>query len=244
MDQDEVRHEIIIVEDKRMRSLKLLASRWSQRLRWLYRQRVKGFSVPDNPHFDGDLDTTNCFLERLPLCRMYLEYGSGGSTVTAARTKKPFITVDGDRFYLTSVQKKIEQQFGSVPGIFLYADIGLTGEWSFPTFTSATTRRLKKWKCYPEAPWNIIKERSQFPDLILIDGRFRVACALVSLKHLNKQSDFVLLIDDYAERPHYRVVEDFAHLDLMKGRMAVFKPKLIDPTKIAAAIEAATSDYR
>lgn len=219
-------------------------NKWAKKARWLYRQRVKGFSVPDNPHFDDDLDTTNFFLERLASSRMYLEYGCGGSTVTAARNKKNFITVDSDRFYLASVQKKIERQFGSVSGMFVYANIGLTEEWSYPSFTRLTTRRLNKWKCYPEAPWAIIEKKMQFPDLVLIDGRFRVACALVSLKHLHKKSDFILLIDDYAERPHYRVVEDFAHLDSMQGRMAVFKPKQIDPAKINAAIEAANSDYR
>jgi hypothetical protein len=175
---------------------------------------------------------------------MYLEYGCGGSTVTAARNKKNFITVDSDRFYLASVQKKIERQFGCVSGLFVYADIGPTGEWSYPSFTRLTPRRLNKWKCYPEAPWPIIEKKMQFPDLVLIDGRFRVACALVSLKHLHKESDFILLIDDYAERPHYRVVEEFAHLDLMQGRMAVFKSKQIDPVKINAAIEAANSDCR
>jgi hypothetical protein len=224
-------------------------NKWGQRARWFYRtarweyrKRVTGFSVSDEPNF-GAPEATNFFLERLALSRMYLEYGPGASTVAAARNKKHFITVDGDRFYLNAIQKKIERQFGSVSGMFLYANIGLNEEWSNPTIKHPTTRRLNQWKCYPETPWAIIEKKMEFPDLILIDGRFRVACALVSLKHLRK-FDFILLIDDYAGRPHYRLVEDFAHLASMQGRMAVFEPKQIDPVKINAAIEAAYSDYR
>jgi hypothetical protein len=214
-----------------------------QAAKWFRRQRIRGVNVPDVPHFDGDLDATNFFLKRLALSRLYLEYGSGGSTVTAARNRISFITVDGDQFYLASVKRKIEREFGSVSGQFVYVNIGLTGKWNYPYFDRPTRRRLRKWKQYAEAPWSIIEQRKQYPDLVLIDGRFRAACALVALRHLYMKTDFILMIDDYVDRA-YTVVEKFAHLDSMQGRMAVFRCKKIDPVEIESAIELASSDYR
>jgi hypothetical protein len=45
-------------------------------------------------------------------------------------------------------------------------------------------------------------------DLYLIDGRFRVACFMETL--MRCKPDAVLLMHDYAPRPEYHVVEQFA----------------------------------
>eukprot|EP01071_Lankesteria_metandrocarpae_P003014 Lankesteria_metandrocarpae@DN2708_c0_g1_i1.p1 len=47
-------------------------------------------------------------------------------------------------------------------------------------------------------------------DVVHVDGRFRVACALNAWKYMDDES--VLLIHDYTNRPHYHVIEQvFEH---------------------------------
>ena len=53
-----------------------------------------------------------------------------------------------------------------------------------------------------------------------------------------------MLIDDYADRPNYHVVERFAELERMVGRMAVFKKKPFDDTEIDIEIDRHSGDWR
>jgi hypothetical protein len=191
--------------------------------------------VPDNPLFDaGGLAF---FKQRISSCSRYLEYGSGGSTVAVGRLNIPFTSVESDKRFLAAVKAKVgdgaERQF-------LAADIGMVSNWGYPLFVDVTPSRLAKWRKYPCAPWPL----PALPDVILIDGRFRVACALATIKNLQDKIDFEILFDDYADRDFYHPIEEFAQLHAMHGRMAVFKPKPISAAKLDAAIERFETDYR
>ena len=63
------------------------------------------------------------------------------------------------------------------------------------------------------------------PDLILIDGRFRVACALKLIKYLHDKNSYMILVDDYIGRSAHSDVERFSYLVKLEGTMAVFKQK-------------------
>jgi len=204
----------------------------------LYVQRVEGFRVPDSPHFDPA--SLRFFLDRLDAARSYLEYGSGGSTVLAGRSGKLFTTVDSDRFFLEQVRRKVGDD--GATGRFIYADIGITGEWGYPLLRRITPARLRRWRRYAELPF----EGGGFtPDLILVDGRFRVACALVTSRELRHLPGTTLLIDDYAGRPHYHEVERFAELLAMHGRMAEFAMRPhVDRAALDRSIEQHARDWR
>ena len=58
-------------------------------------------------------------------------------------------------------------------------------------------------------------------DVILIDGRFRVACFLFSL--INAKEGSILILDDYVNRSHYHVVEEVLEVHKYCGRQAVFR---------------------
>ena len=65
------------------------------------------------------------------------------------------------------------------------------------------------------------------PDVILIDGRFRVASFLFSL--MNAKEDSVIIFDDYMNRPHYHVVEEILEVYEYFGRQVIFKvPKVFN----------------
>jgi hypothetical protein len=122
-------------------------------------------------------------------------------------------------------------------------DIGLTGPWGAPVFKTPAKSRLSKWRQYPDAPWTLIAEQ-KLPDLILIDGRFRVACALTCIKHMSRRAEMNLLIDDYVDRPFYHIVERFARLKTMVGRMAVFSMAPFDVDALNHELENHYSDWR
>jgi hypothetical protein len=61
---------------------------------------------------------------------------------------------------------------------------------------------------------------NQQPDLILIDGRFHIACFLASI--LLAKPGTIILFDDYFDRPNYHVVEKYIKPSAKAGRMAEF----------------------
>ena len=217
--------------------------RW-EALAFFYTQRIKGFDVPSEPRLDEG--GRQYFLNCLDRCKFYLEYGSGGSTVEAARRHKRFITVESDRFFLEAVKRRIAGTTGNNDiGEYIYCNIGSTGPLGAPLSKTLTQQRLDLWRKYPDGPWmRIAAQNGMLPDLILIDGRFRVACALTTIKYLKKSASFEMLVDDYANRPHYGEIERFAKLSSMQGRMAVFTPAKFDMDDLNRSLTHYVLDWR
>lgn len=206
-----------------------------------WRQRIIGFDVPERPDFDEQ--TIPLFMTRLAKTQNYLEFGSGASTALAAAQGVSFTSVDTDNHYLAAVRGKIGRagNADAARQTFIHADIGLTEFWGAPLFKRETPARLARWRAYPEAPW---REMAHKPDFVLIDGRFRAACALTAIKHLGK-GDWELWLDDYQGRDHYSVVERFAVLERMSGVTAIFRARPgVDRAALDAAIEIAAKDWR
>ncbi len=157
-----------------------------------------------------------CFKETLKHSRCYLEYGCGGSTVYACHEAKVavIISVDSDRAWVENVASSLMNATSTL--LIQHCDIGEVGDWGTPT---SENNIHGFWK-YMVAPWKIAKSGNHVPDTILVDGRFRVACFLYSL--LSARVGTTILFDDYLNRPHYFVVENFCKLKELHGRMGVF----------------------
>lgn len=212
-------------------------------VQFAYVQRVTGFTVSDTPEFEAAC--VPFFLELLGTCAAYLEFGTGGSTVLAAMHGVPFVSVESDKHYLKAVKNKIKSvgRYDEQKQTYIAADIGLTEAWGAPVMQRATPQRVKKWRNYPQAPWASM-ERLPGPYLVLVDGRFRVACALSAAKFFNGKEGQIL-IDDYVDREHYRVVERHLELKRRCGRMALFAPRAnMDPKALDADIEKYCADWR
>ncbi|WP_419738036.1 hypothetical protein [Ruegeria sp.] len=67
----------------------------------------------------------------------------------------------------------------------------------------------------------------QHPDVVLVDGRFRVGCALATA--FNIKRPVTLLFDDYLHRPRMRAAEEFLKAPKFVGRMAIFD---VEPLEI------------
>jgi hypothetical protein len=199
--------------------------------------------VPLEPHFDEQ--SRAVFSALLSRAQTYLEYGSGGSTQLAARYAKTVVSVDNDSAFLEEVGRRIYKERRRAEFEPILVNIGISGPWGFPVFTERTDDRLRRWKTYPTAPWRFLQQRMLEPDVILVDGRFRVACVLESLLHLRPKSACDILVDDYAERAHYKIIEEFCDLISMHGRMAHFRrPVVVDVEQCRQALEHFYGDFR
>lgn len=179
-------------------------------MKFLYLQRVKGFSPPGDEPFMPAAEVAR-FKEEIRKARHYVEFGSGGSTIYASRLGIQTISVENDRFFARTVATKLLGD--SVTQVV--TAMGITREWGMPLFPSA-----RKAKRYVTAPWG----SGRFPDFILVDGRYRVACALESARRAHAcNATAVLMFDDYAMRPYYHVVEDYLGPPKLVGRAGVFQ---------------------
>ena len=183
-----------------------------ERLRFFYVQRVQGFEFPTRPHLDEE---GAAWLEaQLKKTTLFLEFGSGGSTVLANRLGVPSISVESDRFFARAVRRGLER-----PEIarIQVPEMGITAEWGMPLFF-----RRKKGRRYVAAGFELLGDR--FPDFISVDGRYRVACALESARRAHLAgATALLMLDDYDGRSFYHFVEDHLGTPERVGRAALFK---------------------
>ena len=171
------------------------------------------------------------FLKR---SKCYLEYGCGGSTIYAveAINVPSIISVESDKEWVNTVSENITPTARQL--YLAHCDIGPTGEWGRPTDQG----QVDKFPNYMAMPWHIADEHDLTPDLVLVDGRFRVASFLFSLAA--SRDGTIILFDDYGDRDFYHVVEEFAKPNMMYGRMAEF----ISHSEFSLSkIMAATSKY-
>lgn len=210
------------------------------------RARYSGIiTCPARPHFESEA-CTEYFVKRLREAATYLEYGSGGSTVLAAELGKRVYSVDSDRIFVTRVREALERHAPDMTlnVTLLYANIGFTREWGQPVFRTSAPARLARWRQYYEKPWASLKQDGHVPDMVLVDGRFRVACALRSLQQLMNRPNAILIVDDYVGRDWYGEIERFGEMVDVVGRMAVFRPKAVDPDEIENSMQRYTADWR
>lgn len=206
-----------------------------QFVRFKYDQRFRGFDVSEEPHFDP-LSLPE-FKRLLSEARCYLEYGSGGSTLLAAKLKVPTITVDSDPFFARAVSARLDPAAGHR---MLLADVGITGKWGYPVFTRPTPSRVRRWSEYVRLPFRHLD--GLFPDLILVDGRFRRACALESARQAQiRAAETTIFVDDYLGR-RYASIEAHLGVPRMAGRAAIFAVDRSLPPIPVAAIEDALRD--
>jgi len=199
-------------------------------------------------------EVINLLITYYKTSEIYLEYGMGKSSILANKyiNNGYIYSVESDKHYLNACTEYIqEQKYKNNNFISIHADIGLTTDYGYPLFGYKKRhfgfgfgRNKAKWSVYSKCGWNeLIKER-KLPDLIFIDGRFRVACVLQSLINLPEGSDCILVLDDY--RDHYKVIEPFINIDrLIANKTLFFKKKInFDLEKSKILLDEYKSDPR
>ena len=157
--------------------------------------------------FDGD---DLLFKKLITTSKTYGEYGVGKSTRWVLNNSQASVlAVDSSQAWIDVVRTGNE----TTDRLDIqWIDLGTLGWAGRP---GSYEKRDQFW-AYIESIWN----RDQRPDLVLVDGRFRVACFLYSLVMGTPGTH--LLFDDYTDRPEYHLVEEFIKPVQTCGRQALF----------------------
>jgi hypothetical protein len=143
-------------------------------------------------------------------CRRYLEFGIGGSTLLALRSGAEIVVAtDSDRRWVEAARLHPELAPRVVSGQvrLVHANIGPIADWGRPAGNSERAW----WPNYLARPWAEWEELGVLPDLVYVDGRFRVACCLSVLLVFADRAEAppVMIHDIGPERPYYDTIFEF-----------------------------------
>jgi hypothetical protein len=143
-------------------------------------------------------------------CRRYFEFGIGGSTLLALRSgAEVAVAADSDQQWVEAARTHPELAPMVAAGQvrLVHADIGPVTDWGRPARN--TDRAL--WPRYLARPWAEWEALGVLPDLVYVDGRFRVACCLSVLLAFADRDEApqVMMHDIGPERPYYNAVFEF-----------------------------------
>ncbi len=173
--------------------------------------------------FDGD---DRLFRKLVPKVAVYGEYGVGESTIWVVNnTSARVLAAETDAAWIKRVKSKMKTLDRLDVSL---VDVGEVGSFGRPRDYSKRANFMR----YVESIW----KRDRQPELVLIDGRFRVCCFLYCLRHGAPGTR--ILFDDYRDRPHYHLVEEFVSPDESFGRQSLFTiPDTLDKEKIDETLQ-------
>jgi protein O-GlcNAc transferase len=149
----------------------------------------------------------------LRAAKTYFEFGAGGSTLFASKipTLERVWSVDNHPDWVEKVRGQVD------PARFqlFYADIGPVREFGQPRNLVAQAHLFHRY-------WQPLLELPEQPELILVDGRFRVQCCLQALL---KAPAATLCFHDFTIRPEYHVVLPFVDVVETVETLVVLKRK-------------------
>ena len=151
---------------------------------------------------------TFLFYKYLSKAKRFLEYGSGGSTYQASLRPNiiSITSIESCPIWYHEMLKHINEKVS-----LHYIDINSKpNTWGHPGTTSKESLIL-----YSEPKY-------KNEDLILIDGRFRVACAMKLWNKINNNT--IILFDDFLNREYYHIVLDYFDI-IEKGKSMVVLKK-------------------
>ena len=168
-----------------------------------------------------------------------IEYGSGGSTIFFLRNRKKVFSVDSnpDFHRLMMAIPFVSRAIGTRLNLD-FVDVGPTDTWGTPL----STDRAAEWPSYVSQPWSRVEHAGARVDMVLVDGRFRVACCLYSVRKLLEEQwpDTLIVMHDFWDRPEYHVVLPFVQEQGRAGTLAAFHPK---PDADLSALERLFEEY-
>jgi protein O-GlcNAc transferase len=161
------------------------------------------------------------FYRYLENISVYFEYGSGGSTYQASirNNIKKIYSVESDMEW----QKKLKQMVKNPNMTYIFNEMDTPpNRWGDPGKNATDIQK----KNYSNHIRELSKEEQDSIDLVLIDGRFRVACCLKCYDII--KDNCLIAFDDFLNRPHYHIVLEY--FDILEktedNRMVILKKKM------------------
>lgn len=156
------------------------------------------------------------FEEKLKTAKSYLEFGSGGSTLLASKyIKGNIISIESDIEWFN----RLKLEFENNPNVKLHlVDLHCKPmTWGHPSADCPESRKREYSQIVKSLDLSDV-------NLVLIDGRFRVACALHIHSLISKETD--VLFDDFGDRlEHYSIVLNYYDVIQQVGRMIHLRKK-------------------
>ena len=203
----------------------------------MFKKIIKSFIPPIIPYlylnffagkkqslFGGD---NFLFKKSIEGIKIYGEYGCGlSSKWILNNTSSKVISVDSSKEWVKKVKKITKNHESRL--IINHVDLGKVGSWGRPI----SYEKSYKFSDYTDYIW----KQQEKPELVLIDGRFRVCCFLTSLKFADPGTK--IIFDDYVNRPYYHFIEKYVSRINECGRQCLF----IVPSKSQIDIDALNKD--
>lgn len=163
----------------------------------------------------------------------YLEFGSGESTIYASNSPmiKTIDSVESSEKFINENLKPnaaITNALSTGKLLFHIIDIGETTDWGLPINES-------KKHLWPNYSLSVFSQKSNH-DLVLVDGRFRVACTLNCI--LNTPENCKIIIHDFWKRPAYHIVLKYLIVQNRFDTLGAFSKKQdIDSKEVQSLIK-------
>jgi protein O-GlcNAc transferase len=142
--------------------------------------------------------------------KRYAEFGAGGSTCLAVQCGlNQMRSVESDQGWIEQTRNESGPQVE-----FIHIDINADPrKWGAP----ADDSKRDNWPAYSGG----LDDLTWTPQVILVDGRFRVACSLKALRVMD--DDTILLVHDYTKRFFYHIIEPWFRRIAEVGSMVAFR---------------------
>ncbi len=168
-----------------------------------------------------------------------VEYGSGGSTKFAfEKNVWRVLSIENDLNFIEYLLKdELLNQMVKVNRLkVLHVGLGPCGNFGFPLSDPPEYMRQR----YQTMPWQLM---DMVPDVILVDGRYRLSVALRAL--LKFRADTIICFHDFWDRQsRYSQILNFTEVVESADRLAVLRAKSnFDPADVLLVAEAMKSDY-
>jgi len=169
-----------------------------------------------NYNFSSNIDfgskKSNTFFKKIiKKSNLVFEYGSGNSTYFMEKNKINYISVESKKDIFIKLKN-------SKLNIFFFS-LGITKRYSIPYFIRFNKKKIIN---YTKSIYSFGKIN---PDLIFIDGRFRVICFfyVINFLKINKFKNTTVMIDDFF-RKEYLIINTYFKVKRV-GRIGYLKLK-------------------
>lgn len=168
----------------------------------------------------GGFSTGACilWLSYLHPTTRYFEWGSGFTTRVADRIAAKVTSIEGSRSWYEKMRK---HSFSDRTDL-VYVDVGRTGFVSWPKNASGGRE--------------YIRSMNEKQDVVLVDGRWRVACAVRAFSFLEEGGR--LMIHDFGRRQYHSLLlfytkeEEMDSLAVLRKRKNVSESSLLDHERL------------
>jgi hypothetical protein len=142
------------------------------------------------------------FYNLLNKCKVYFEYGSGGSTYQASIREniQKIYSVESDGEWHNKLKSIIKNKRVN----YIYSEIeNKPNTWGYPGKNATEEQKIN----YSNQLNNLTLDEKLSIDLLFIDGRFRVACCLKCFNIVSENC--IIVFDDFIPRKNYYIVLDY-----------------------------------